>query len=212
MTTVHKSLFHKPLFRPEAMRPAMKNFILPDRVEALRPKLTDWAKKLTGKKLDQLKETELLPDFITDIFGGVLGYAGPVSKFDTYSMKREALVKVDGKFADAAFGEFGLGKERFVAVLEGKGPKDPLDRPYAGRHKSAVDQAMNYAVQLKIDWYIVTNMRETRLYYKGEDTLTFETFDTASFATDEAELRRLTLHILGSKSQIRGHIHARTME
>ena len=29
MATVHKSLFHKPLFRPEAMRPAMKNFILP---------------------------------------------------------------------------------------------------------------------------------------------------------------------------------------
>ena len=127
----------------------------------------------------------------------MLGYAGPVSKFDTYSMKREALVKVDGKFADAAFGEFGLGKERFVAVLEGKGPKDPLDRPFAGRHKSAVDQAMNYAVQLKIDWYIVTNMRETRLYYKGEDTLTFETFETASFATDEAELRRF-VYLLGA--------------
>ena len=39
MATVHKSLFHKPLFRPEAIRPAMKNFILPERVEALRPKL-----------------------------------------------------------------------------------------------------------------------------------------------------------------------------
>ena len=96
MATVHKSLFHKPLFRPEALRPAMKNFILPERVEALRPTLAVWAKQLTGKKLDQLKETELLPDFITDIFGGQLGYAEPVSKFDTYSMKREALVKVDG--------------------------------------------------------------------------------------------------------------------
>ncbi len=151
MATAHKSLFHKPLFRPEAVRPAMKNFILPDRVEAMRPTLALWAKKLAGKKLDQLKETELLPDFITDIFGGLLGYAGPVSKFDIYTMKREALVNVDGKFADAAFGEFGVGKERFVAVLEGKGPKDPLDRPFAGRRKSAVEQAMNYAVQLKVD-------------------------------------------------------------
>ncbi len=199
MATAHKSLFHKPLFRPEAVRPAMKNFILPERVEACRPNLAIWAKKFADKKLDLLKETELLPDFITHIFGSLLGYAGPVSKLDTYSMKREALVKVDGKFADAAFGEFGLGKERFVAVLEGKGPKDPLDRPFAGRHKSAVDQAMNYAVQLKIDWYIVTNTRETRLYYKGEDTLTFETFETARFATDEAELRRFVF-LLGAEN------------
>ncbi len=94
MATVHKSLFHKPLFRPEAIRPAMKNFIMPDRVGAMRPTLALWAKKLTGKKLDRLKETELLPDFITDIFGGLLGYSGPVSQFDIFSMKCEGLVKV----------------------------------------------------------------------------------------------------------------------
>ncbi len=197
MATVHKSLFHKPLFRPEALRPAMKNFIMPERVAALRPQLDVWAKKLTDKKLDPLKETELLPDFITDIFMGLLGYTGPVSEAETYSINREAFVKVDGKYADAGFGQFGGVTERFVAVLEGKGPKDPLDRPFAGRRKSAVEQAMNYAVQLKIDWYLVTNMRETRLYYKGEDTFTFETFETVRFATDEAELRRFVF-LLGA--------------
>jgi type I restriction-modification system DNA methylase subunit len=189
----------KSLFRPEALRSAMTNFIMPECVEAMRPKLKIWAKKFAGKKLDDLKETELLPDFVTDIFVGVLGYTGPVSEAATYSIKREAFVKVDGKYADAGFDRFGGETERFVAVLEGKGPKDPLDRPFAGRRKSAVEQAMNYAVQLKIDWYIVTNMRETRLYYKGEDTLTFETFETASFATDEAELRRFVF-LLGAGS------------
>jgi hypothetical protein len=40
---------------------------------------------------------------------------------------------VDGKVADAVLGRFQKGKEQFVGVLEGKGARDPLDRPFAGR-------------------------------------------------------------------------------
>ena len=65
---------------------------------------------------------------------------------------------------------FSAKGDTFAAVLEGKGPKDPLDRPFAGRKYSAVMQALTYAVQLKIDWYLVTNLKETRLYYKRQDT------------------------------------------
>jgi hypothetical protein len=36
---------------------------------------------------------------------------------------------------------FQKDKEQFVAVLEGKGARDPLGRPFAGRRMSAVDQA-----------------------------------------------------------------------
>jgi len=46
---------------------------------------------------------------------------------------------VDGKFADAVLGRFQNDKAQFVAVLEGKGTRDPLDRPFAGRRMSAVD-------------------------------------------------------------------------
>jgi hypothetical protein len=53
-------------------------------------------------------------------------------------------VEVDGKFADAVLGTFGDGADKFVVALEGKGPKDPLDRPYGGRHMSAVDQGYRY--------------------------------------------------------------------
>src|SRR2546427_563803 len=78
-----------------------------------------------------------------------------------YTFRREALVEVDGKWADAAVGRFSTADEskQFVAVIEGKGPRDPLDRPFAGRSRSAVEQALQYAVNLQIDWFVVTNLR-----------------------------------------------------
>src|SRR5262249_48229447 len=75
--------------------------------------------------------------------------------------------------------------------LEGKGPRDPLDRPFAGRKLAAVDQALRYAVNLVCDWYLVTNLREIRLYHKGHDQFTFERFETAALARDDAVFRRL---------------------
>jgi hypothetical protein len=178
----------KPLFRPDALRPHLERFTLPAAALAARPKLAGWAQKLAAGQFDKLKETELLPGFVTDVFEGLLGYLRPPA--DPYTLKREALVKVDGKFADAGLGRFTDTTAEFVAVLEGKGPLDPLDRPFAGRKRSAVEQALQYAVQLRIDWYLVTNLKETRLYHKGHDTFTYEKFETAKLAADDAELRR----------------------
>ena len=48
---------------------------------------------------------------------------------------------MDGKFADAVLGRFRKDQAQFVAVLERKGARDPLDRPFAGGRMSAVDQA-----------------------------------------------------------------------
>jgi hypothetical protein len=84
----------------------------------------------------------LLSDFIRDVFVDLLGYVPPPAM--PYTLKREALVKVDGKFADAGFGVFDGSKNTFIAVLEGKGPRDPLDRPFAGRKRSAVEQSLQY--------------------------------------------------------------------
>jgi hypothetical protein len=36
-------------------------------------------------------------------------------------------------------------------IIEGKGPRDPLDRPFGSRKRSAVEQALQYAVNLQID-------------------------------------------------------------
>ncbi|HQX52795.1 MAG TPA: N-6 DNA methylase, partial [Planctomycetaceae bacterium] len=86
----------------------------------------------------------------------------------------------------------------FVVALEGKGPTDPLDRPYSGRKMSAVDQGYRYAINLPCDWIIVTSMRQTRLYFKGADQYTYERFDTERLATDDSLLKRF-LFLLGAE-------------
>jgi hypothetical protein len=107
-------------------------------------------------------------------------------------------VQVDGKYADAVLGEFRPGAERFVVAVEGKGPTDPLDRPYGGRKMSAVDQGYRYAINLRCDWIIVTSMRQTRLYHKGSDQHTYERFDIQTLADDPAALKRFVF-LLGAE-------------
>lgn len=179
---------YRHLFRPEAIRPKLSGLILPNQVLSAREKLDQWARLITNREIERHKETELLPGFLNDVFQGLLGYVGQPA--DTYTLRREALVKVDGKYADAAIGRFGKGESINLAAIEGKGPRDPLDQPFAGRKRSAVEQAMQYAVQMRVDWYLVTNLLETRLYHKGHDTHCFERFETLSVAQNESELKR----------------------
>jgi len=156
----------KPLFRIDALRPKLTAFSLPTSAVQARPKLAQWTDLLASKAAEKMKETELLGDFIRDIFGDLLGYTNPASGAQIYTLKREAIVQVDGKYTDAALGRFTLAdaSSNFVVVLEGKGPRDPLDRPFGSRKRSAVEQALQYAVNLQIDWFLVTNMKEIRLF------------------------------------------------
>jgi hypothetical protein len=131
----------KPLFHPEVLRQQVRSFNLPEQTATWQPKLQHWAELIISGRADAFKETTLLPDFLTDIFCSLLGYTGPAEAADTYTLSRERHVEVDGEFADAVLGRFQEGKEQFVTVLEGKATRDPLDRPFAGRRKSAVDQA-----------------------------------------------------------------------
>src|SRR5262249_59394211 len=96
----------KPLFRAEALRPRLAGFALPASLSEARKKLGQWAEMLATQNADHFKETELLPEFITDLFINLLGYTGPVAGAAVYTLKREALIQIDGKFADAALGRF----------------------------------------------------------------------------------------------------------
>ena len=104
---------------------------------------------------------------------------------------------MEGEFADAVLGDFGRGPDKFIVALEGKGPKDPLDRPFAGRRMSAVDQGYRYAINLPCDWIVVTSIRQTRLYGKGTDQQTYEPFDTEQLAESNALLKRFVF-LLGA--------------
>jgi hypothetical protein len=188
----------KPLFRPDALGPRLAEFNLPPHVEAARRRLDGWCELLSSGRADRLSETQLLPDFISDIFLTLLGYSGPAGGESRYTLSREQHVEVDGKFADAVLGELGQESPKFVAALEGKGSRDPLDRPFAGRRMSAVDQAYRYAINLPCDWIIITNLREIRLYFKGRDQYTFERFDLQRLRQDDAFLKRFVF-LLGAE-------------
>jgi hypothetical protein len=180
----------KPLFRPDVLREHLAHFELSETHKSLKPRIAHWAELLRSGQADRLGERELLPEFISDIFIALLGYQGPPGIDGQYSLSRERHVQVDGQFADAVLGWFGAGEPAYVAVLEGKGPLDPLERPFAGRRMSAVDQGYRYAINLPCDWVIITSTRQTRLYYKGTDQQTYERFDTEKLASDESLLTK----------------------
>ncbi|HWA96943.1 MAG TPA: N-6 DNA methylase [Pirellulales bacterium] len=183
----------KPLFRPDVLRSHLAAF-QPPNVD--RSKLAHWAGEVSSGRLDRFGEQEILPHFLADVFIDVLGYRGPAGH-DRYTIAFEHHVEADGEFADAVLGDFN-GHRRYVVALEGKGPRDPLERPYAGRRLSAVDQGYRYAINLPCDWIIVTSVRQTRLYHKGSNQQTYERFDTEQLADDEAALRRF-LFLLGAE-------------
>jgi hypothetical protein len=157
------ALESKPIFHPEVLRQQVRSFILPEQTAAWQPKLDHWARLIASGRADQFKETALLPDFLADIFCGLLGYTGPVGPADphnshnshnshlsgpgpaespdTFTFSRARRVEVDGKVPDAVLGRFQKDKVQFIAVVEGKGARDRLDRPFAGRRMSAVDHA-----------------------------------------------------------------------
>jgi hypothetical protein len=113
-----------------------------------------------------------------------------------------------GKFSDAVLGEFTPEERRFIVAVEGKGPTDPLDRPFKGRTLSAVDQGYRYAINLPCDWIIVTSMRQTRLYCKGTDQNTYELFSIGDLATNDYVFKKF-VYLLAAERVVppRGRCH-----
>ena len=134
----------RPLFRLEVVRPQIRAAELPPLAGDVLARLQNWSELINSGKIDRQKETQILPDFLTDLFGGVLGYTLPAAATDgRYTLQRESFITPGTEYADAALGRFQTdkagGEDQTIAVVEGKGPKDPLDRPYGGRRLSAVD-------------------------------------------------------------------------
>src|ERR1035441_9825373 len=76
------ALESKPLFHPEVLRQQVRTFSLPERMGDWQPKLQHWAGLIASGRADDFKETALLPDFLTDILCGLLGYTGPAGAGD----------------------------------------------------------------------------------------------------------------------------------
>jgi hypothetical protein len=102
------------------LRVHLGGFRLPAEVETCRANLEHWAKLIASGRADAFKEQELLPDFLTDIFCNLLGYARPADGDQRYTISREKHVQVDGGFADAVLGEFGTRKTESTASSQRK--------------------------------------------------------------------------------------------
>src|ERR1017187_5891176 len=149
----------KPLFHPEFLRQQVRSFNLPEQTGAWQPTLQHWAGLIPSRRADDFKETALLPELLTDISCGLLGYTGPVGPADThnshnshnshlsgtgqaasantFTFSRERHVEVDGKVADAALGRIPRGFMVHLTAEEWGGAKEPVRSGAARRPQTS---------------------------------------------------------------------------
>ena len=151
---------------------------------------SEYSRKVRG--LRATKEKTFSPVFIDEVLIKILGYAR-IDPDKPYTLADQQTLGTGA--VDTALGYFVLGGEaKVVAPFELKGPdtKD-LDRIMAGRGKTPVQQAWEYANDAPgAKWVLVSNCVEIRLYGYGRGREVYEVFD-ASRLDDLEELRRLWL-------------------
>ena len=185
-----------PLFRPDALRKPLAAFDPPPVAPADAAELARWGELVASGEARTLGEQEILRDWLDVLFRRLLGYARPQDDAADYRLRYEVHVGSRAARADGSLGLYGSAADPgpggpHRVALEGKGPTDPLDRPHGGRKQSAVDQALGYAFDLRCDWFVVTNVAETRLYHVGRGRGRFERWATPDLAADPRALRRL---------------------
>lgn len=79
----------KPLFRAEIFAPRAAALPLGEAAEPAREILRRWARLLASARAEELTESELLPDYLTDVFYGFLGYGGPTPTGERYTLSRD---------------------------------------------------------------------------------------------------------------------------
>lgn len=126
--------------------------------------LNAWAENLSKGIYDS--ETQNDGEFIQRVLIDVLGYVGSSEGKSWTIAKNQPLPKGN---VDVALGQFTADEINIIAPFELKGAKTKdLDAIMAGRNKSPVQQAWEYASDIKgAQWVLVSNYREIRLYAFG---------------------------------------------
>lgn len=188
------------LFHPRIIEKHIKH------VEPISGRHTDilkaWAEHLSNGIYDS--ETQNDDVFIQRILVDVLGYVRTGNGESWTVAKNEPVGKGN---VDAALGHFVNGESKIIAPFELKGAKTKdLDAIMAGRNKSPVQQAWEYAMDAKgAQWVLVSNYREIRLYAVGYGRKDYESFDLSKL-TDPKEYGRFILllspnNLLSGKTQ-----------
>jgi len=131
-----------------------------------------WAHQLNTGALDRLTESQVEQTFNNEVFGKLLGYR-QIGEVTEATLMPKATVTSGRDTPDFVLGRFEpLGRvEEWVAVGEVKDSRTDLDQPQASRKnkETPVEQGFRYANRGRpgIDWIIVSNFREIRLYKNG---------------------------------------------
>jgi len=154
--------------------------------------LTRWQSAFESGRLNKIKEVSLHGEFLTDIFGHILGYDGITSaRDDVWNWQAEVHIAGSGQ-ADAGLGFITEKTSRLIAPIELKGAMTSLDHTMS-RGYTPVQQAWRYANAIpNCRWVLVSNYRELRLYATSRTPSEYESFDIQKL-TEPAEYWRLQL-------------------
>ncbi len=186
-----------PLFHPRVIEKHIKH--LEPMSASHADILSAWAENLSEGIYDS--ETQNDGEFIQRILIDVLGYVGSSEGKSWTVAKNQPLPKGN---VDVALGSFKAEETKIIAPFELKGAKTKdLDAVMAGRNKSPVQQAWEYASDIKgAQWVLVSNYREIRLYAFGYGRKDYEAFDLSKLS-EPKEYARLIL-LLSADSLLSG--------
>jgi len=168
--------------------------------------ITSWVEQIHNGSLAKQTEVAIHAPFTNQIMIKLLGYV-PFGESDKWTISREYGVAAGA--VDLALGDFSADKTTDVVVapfeLKGAKTKD-LDAIMSGRHKTPVQQAWDYAKDIKgSEWVLVSNYVELRLYAVSETSLVYEKFLFEDLV-NPAEYAKFKLllspeNLLGGKTQ-----------
>lgn len=151
--------------------------------------MSGWVDALQRGTLTQANEVQLHGEFLTRVFGDVLGYRMRTTAGTDGSYELRAEQGLGGRAADGAVGFFAPNRQHIVAPIELKAASQALDTR-KGRNQTPVQQAWEYASRApESRWILVSNYDETRLYSKARGWDAYELFKLGELGTEAGFLR-----------------------
>lgn len=193
-----------PIFNNKVVQKHLDNIsVIPDDDLNI---VRSWVEQINNGSLAKQTEVAIHAPFTHQIMVKLLGYA-PFGETDQWTISREYGVAAGA--VDLALGHFSADKSSDIVVapfeLKGAKTKD-LDAIMSGRHKTPVQQAWEYARDIKgAQWVLVSNYIELRLYAVSETSLLYEKFLFQDLldVTEYAKFKLLLCpeNLLGGKTQ-----------
>lgn len=161
----------KPLFNQELLESHLKSYTPQYLTAQQKQILQDWTTSVRAPAFRLEKEKPLQGQFLTDIFGRLLGYHPQVGHLDGYHLRAEsASAETKGsKTPDGRLGFYGPDADHTRVVIELKSPAADLDAKQSASYGklTPIEQAFGYLSKFDdCRWVIVSNFVTLRLYSK----------------------------------------------